>query len=477
MSGAWDAWVAVCFRVIDAFNLLVIFFFVGLNGAYTVMSFAALPALTRYFAFTASYDPEDLLTHGACPSVTILAPAFNESATCVGAVKSFLALRYPDLRVIFINDGSKDDTLEKMREAFDLVPRPRAPQTRLSPTEIRATFQSRKDPRLWVIDKANGGRADAINCGLQYARGDLVCLMDSDGILERDGLLRTVLPYLTDRDTVGVGGSIRVVNDCVVTRGVVREVRLPRKLLAKFQVLEYMRSYLCGRAGFDFFGQSFFLSGAWGLYRRDVLVEIGGLAHGSLAEDMDLSLRIHARMRQQGRRYRIGFCPESVVWTEVPDDLRSLVNQRDRWQRGICECMGSFRWLLFNPRYGALAFFGFPVYYLLEMPSPAIEVCGVMAMTSGAITGRISAASVLAFCSLAYAWAVGLSWVAIAYQSVADRRYERASDVVQLLLIALIEPFTYRLITLYARLRGLWKAVRGDTGWGAMTRTGFSGGG
>ena len=469
----WDTLGSVAGALLDGFNVVVIVYFLLLNSVYLAMSLFAFGSLRRYALRMKAVDVTELMATTGMPPVTLIAPAYNEEPTCVESVRSLLTLRYPDYDIVVVNDGSKDGTMARLTEAFVLDEAARAPVATIPTAEVGAVYRSRRHPNLWVIDKANGGKADALNAGLNYCRSPLFCAMDADSLLEPDALTRIVRAFLEDSTTVAAGGVIRIVNDCRVRAGVVEDVRLPRNALARIQVLEYLRSFLSGRMGWDALDATLIISGAFGMFQRSVVTEVGGYATDTVGEDMELIVRIHRHCREQGRPYRVAFVPDPVAWTECPESLKVLGRQRDRWQRGLIESLARHRVMLFNPRYGKVGMLAFPYYFFLEGFGPIIESFGYVTFMVAVILGRASMPFVLAFLAVAFAFGIALSFAAIGLEELSFRRYPRFADLVRLLGVAVTENIGYRQLSTYWRLRGMVSKLTGAKAWGAMERKGF----
>ncbi len=463
----------VAWRLLDTFNGLVLGYFVVLNGVYLVTSVFAFAALRRYARRLKTLDMDDLLASGAAPPITLIAPAYNEEATCVEATRSLLALHYPEFEILVVNDGSRDATLARMTEAFDLVPAPRMRTSEIPSKPIRGIYRSRRHRNLIVIDKENGGKADTLNAGLAYSRTPLFCAMDADSLLEPDALLRVARPFLEDARTVAVGGIIRIVNGCTVENGVVTRVRLPANRLARFQVLEYLRAFLSGRMGWAALDATLIISGAFGLFRRSVVVDAGGFATDTVGEDMELVVRLHRHCREKKIPYRVTFVPDPVAWTECPESLAVLGRQRDRWQRGLSEVLMRHKRMMFNPRYGRIGLLAYPYFFFLEMLGPIIEMAGYVTFVLAVVLGHANAPYVLAFLLVAFALGISLSLAAVALEELSFHRYPGVRSLMALFGLAVAESVGYHQLSTYWRFRGMISAVRGKKGWGAMTRRGF----
>lgn len=456
----------VVWLIIKTFNYLVLGFFIMFNSFYFLTSILAFMALRRYSIRLKSFSAEELISSAGLPPITLIVPAYNEDATCVGTVRSLLTLNYEEFEILIVNDGSTDGTLERLREAFDLVELPRLPIAQIETAKVNNVMQSRQYKKIWVINKDNGGKSDAINAGINYCRDPLFCVLDADSLLERNALIRIVRPFLEDQTTVATGGIIRIVNGCTVENGVVTEVNLPDKVLPRFQVLEYLRAFLFGRMGWDTLNSTLIISGAFGLFRRSMVVQVGGYATDTVGEDMEIIVRIHRYCHEHGIPYRINYIPDPVAWTECPETPRVLGRQRDRWQRGLWESLNRHRVIMMNPKYGALGVLGFPYFFFFEMLGPAIEFFGYLSFIVTVILGEASMVYIFAFLMVAFVLGVALSVSAVGLDELSFRRYTKFSDLFRLFYFAILENFGYRQYLLFYRFRGIISALRRSKEWG-----------
>jgi cellulose synthase/poly-beta-1,6-N-acetylglucosamine synthase-like glycosyltransferase len=415
-----------------------------------------------------------VLSSEVAPTISVLAPAHNEARTVSESVRSLLTLRYPNLEVVLINDGSTDATLEVLRRDFDLVPIHAAPlRRRLDAAAVRGVYRSRRTPALVVVDKENGGKADALNVGLDAAGGDLACAIDSDTLVEADALQRMVRPFLIDDDVLAVGGTIRAVNGSEVRSGRVVRERAPRRLLEALQAVEYLRAFLAGRLGWNRLGGNLVISGAFGLFRREPMIAAGGYLHETVGEDMEIVVRMRRLARREQRGDRVVFVPDPVAWTEVPSRLRVLARQRDRWHRGLADVLRRHLRLCFNPRYGAMGLVGMPYFLLVELLAPVVEIVGVLAVVLGLLLGVINIEFALLFLVVAYGFSLALTAFTLALEQWTYRGYGKLSDRLWLLFVSLFEGLGYRQLTAIWRFHGLARFTRGSREWGVMTREGF----
>ncbi|WP_118831632.1 glycosyltransferase [Salinibacter ruber] len=429
--------------------------------------------MLRYHRRMGAYVSETALGADALPPITLIAPAHNEEATCVSSVRAFLSTEYPSFEILVVNDGSTDNTLDRLQEAFDLQPTARPPTSSLPTESVRQVYQSQTHPNLWVLDKENGGKADALNAGINFCDSPLFCAVDADTLVEGNGLARMVRPFLEETATVAVGGIVRVANGCTIRAGRVQEVSMPTKWLPKLQVLEYLRAFYFGRVGWDALGAMLVISGAFGLFRRETAVRVGGYATDTVGEDMELVVRMHRQLREAGQDYRVRFVPDPVAWTKVPSTLQDLGRQRDRWQRGLADSMIRHQQMLLNPRYGTVGMLAYPFFYMLETFGPILELMGYITFVVALIAGTLSGPFMLAFFLVAFMLGTALSLSAVTLEELTFRRYEKTADFAQLLFLPVVETFGYRQINAWWRVRGLWSYFRGNKEWGAMERAGF----
>lgn len=464
----------VLLLVLAVFHGVVLLYFILLNGYYLVSSIFAFRSLRRYARRLASIDIDDLITSAGAPPVTVIMAAFNEELTAASTIRSCLSLNYPELEVIAVNDGSTDRTMDSLADAYQLVPAARFPLAELPTEQIRAIYQSQTNPNLWVIDKENGGRSDALNAAINYCRTQLMCFTDADGIVERDALIRVVRPFLEDDRTVAAAGIIRIGNGCEVESSVVKEVRLPKSFIARLQVVEYLRAFLAGRVGWDAMEIMLLVSGAFGVFRRSIVTEIGGFRRDSIGEDLDLTVRMHRYCREKKMPYKVTFVPDPVTWTEVPESMRDLGRQRDRWQRGLIDTMIHHRDMLLNPRYGRVGMIAFPYFFLLEMLGVVVEFLGYLVFAAVLILGVASLHFAIIFLLVAVVLGFILSVAAVGLEELAFRRYSRLSDLLRLIWLAFLENLFFRQVLTFYRFRGTISFLQRKKSWGHLQRKGFS---
>ncbi len=462
-------------RLLEISNHTLFWYYLASNLAYLTMLIVALKTSAAHQRSLKSYRLAWFKESPLAPPITIIVPAHNEEKSIRVAVRNLLELDYPQLEVIVVNDGSEDRTLEEIREEFRLRP-VRAvyiPQAESAP--VRGLYRSEVNASLLVIDKESGGsKADAVNAGLNAATSPYICVVDADSVLERDALLRIMLPIMADpKRVVAVGGIIRVLNGSEIEGGQLRRVRLPRKSIEVIQVIEYLRAFLIGREAWGQGNMLTIISGAFGVFRTDLVRAVGGYRSRSIGEDFDLVARLHRHLLEKSADYRIHFVPDPMCWTEVPSDLKSLGRQRARWQKGLLDVLWPNRDMLFRPRYGRIGCFALPYLWLFELFAPIVEIGGIVTIVLAACLGVLSREFFLQFLIFGYAFATVISIGSVLQEEITYKRYNDWQDVIRLVSYCFFEHFPYRQMHMIWRLQGLWQYLRGDLVWKPLKRTGI----
>jgi cellulose synthase/poly-beta-1,6-N-acetylglucosamine synthase-like glycosyltransferase len=406
------------------------------------------------------------------PGISIISPAFNEAGTIMRSISSLLSVDYPERELIIVNDGSGDETLEVLIHGLDLYRVPETPDKGLSTRMIRGIYRSRRYPDVRVIDKENGGKADALNAGVNAAHYTLICTLDADTLLPSDALLRLARPFGEIDHLLATGGMVRLLNGCEYSNGTVSQERLPRSLLARFQTLEYMRSFIYGRIGWCNFGALLIISGAFGLFSKEALLKVGGYQTESMGEDMELIVRMHRIYSTLNLPYRIEFVPDAVCWTEAPEDLRSLRNQRIRWQRGLGESLMKNRGLFFSLRGGIAAWLAWPFYLIFELLGPLIELMGVSVFLLAWLQNSEQQPQMLALMILMLGVSLCISSMALLMDaSILGPNRRRPGMLLVMILLMLPETLFYRVLINFWRTQGLALWLLGSRPrWGEIRR-------
>lgn len=454
----------------------IFFFTVILLVLYVVLGIFSSLALRRYTFKNSFVNYDDVAVSPLSPPVTIISPALNEEKSILNTAKTLLGLHYSNFEVIIVNDGSEDDTFKILKKEFKLKKTSYFFDYKIPCERIKGIWKS-EDPRfkrLVVLDKVNGGsKADAINAALNVTRNDLVVTIDADSIIEPDSLSKLVKPFLEEkkRKVIGTGGAIRILNSCEVENGKIKQVNLPKKLLAKLQVLEYTRAFLLGRMAWAKLDGLMLISGAMGMFDKKTMIQAGGYDTTGIGEDMEVVLKMRRYMANKKKKYVVTYIPDPLCWTEVPEDLKSLQTQRSRWTMGLIDSLEKYRTMFFNPKYRKLGMLGYPFWFVFEWLAPILAALGIGYTIFLAIVGAINWQFFLLITGFIYSFSVFLSAFTVLFEEVTFHKYRRKRDVVKLLLVSFIEPFLYPMHAWFA-VRGNIKYAFNKQAWGKIKRTG-----
>lgn len=462
-------------RFLQVSNQALFYYYLASNLAYLVMLVIALKTSAAHQRRLQSTRLSWFHASPLVPPITMLVPAHDEERSICEAVRNLLDLDYPEIEVVVINDGSRDRTFDVVQREFRLRPVRIVYVSQVATTPVRGLYRSDVDPRLLVLDKEPGGsKADAVNAGLNAATSPYVCVVDADSVLERDALLRIMVPVLEDpQHVVAVGGIVRVLNGSEIKSGRIQRVRLPQKSIEIVQVIEYLRAFLIGREAWARGNMLMIIAGAFGVFRTELLRAVGGYRASAIGEDFDVVARMHRHLQAQGADYEITFVPDPVCWTEVPSDLQSLARQRARWQKGLLDVLWLNRDMLLRPRYGRIGFLAMPYLWLFELLAPIVELGGFFTITLAAWLGVLSHEFFLQFLIFGYAFATVVSIGSVLQEELTYKRYSAWQDVVRLVSYCFLEHFPYRQMHMLWRLQGLWQYLRGDMEWRPMKRQGI----
>ncbi len=459
--------------VLAALGVVTIVYFAVLSLLYGAFALIGLRAVILESRQTSDTELRDLMERDVFKPVSIIVPAFNEERSIVAAVRSFVTLHYPKFEVIVISDGSTDGTMDRLIEAFALVEEPRVWARTLSTEPVTRVMRSLRDPGLIVAEKANGGKADAVNAGINLARYPLVAPVDSDCLLDAQAILRATRNFVKDDSVIAVGGTVRPLNGATVVGGRAAALHMPRRWVERLQIVEYARAFFLGRAGWSRMGALLIISGAFGIFRRDAVLKVGGFWTETLGEDMELVMRLHKTFARSGLPYRIVFSPDPICWTEVPSDLPTLLGQRSRWHRGLLTNLWRHRDMLGNPRYGRLGLFAVPFFWLFEGLGPVIEVVGFTSLLVSATLGILDMQVFWLFLGLAVLHGMVLSQVAAGVEAMLLQRYPSSSDRLILFAASLVEFLGFHQLVAVERFLATFQTGARRRQWGTMTRSGI----
>lgn len=463
--------------LVDLLGIFFLFYSFSIIVFYLLTTVLSALEMRDHLRKNKFADYKDIITSPLAPSISIIAPAYNEASTVVQNVKSLLSLHYGKFEVILVNDGSKDDSINKLIENFQLVKTEYAYNEAITAKPVRGVYKSSNSSysKLTVVDKENGGKADALNVGINISLNEIIACIDVDCILSSDSLTRMMRPFMeeTNRQVIAVGGVIGVANNCDVKDGTVTQYRVPETLLGRFQVIEYFRSFLMGRMAWTRVNGLMLISGAFGFFKRDLVMKVGGYFPKIVGEDMELMVRMRRYMEENKLPYKVGFIPDPLCWTEVPESEQILSRQRNRWMRGTIETLQLHQKIRLNPEYGIMGMVSYPFWAIFEKMAPIFEVLGVIYTIAMIITGDISALYFIGLFIVIYFFSIMISSFSILYEEIAYNNYKSSKDLNKLIKTILIEPFVIHPKLMWWGLKGHWDFIKGKGGWGVMIRKGF----
>ncbi len=449
------------------FNYFVGAYFGVVNTILAFLLVLSLFSVLRHIQRIKFAPIRDFRVSPETPPVSILIPVHNEEQIVLRSVHAALAGDYPLFEVVVINDGSKDDTMRTLINAFQLKKIDRVYRAFLKTEPVKGFFASEGTPNLLVIDKEHGGKADALNCGINASRCPYFCSVDADSLLEKDALIRIMTPVIeSGKPVIACGGVVRVLNGVELEDEItIKKFDLPRNRLILFQIVEYLRGFLFGRVGWDSLNSLLILSGAFSLFQKQAVVEAGGFMVGNVSEDMEMIIRLHRLKRSQKKPYRIRFISDPICWTEVPETMRMLARQRRRWHLGLIQSISQNKIMIFNPRYGTIGTVMMPYYVFFEILGPIIEMIGYVVVPLSYVMGLLSIRFLMLFFTLAIIYGVFLSVAGIFLEEISYKRYPRWRNMFRLLLFGVFENFGYRQINSFWRLQAVLNYLIGRTGW------------
>jgi peptidoglycan-N-acetylglucosamine deacetylase len=464
--------------LLDILTVIVFSYSLLLLVSYVFLGLFSIGETTKYMQKNKFTDYRLLASSIHAPTVSIIAPAFNEGKTIVENVRSLLSIFYTNLEVIIVNDGSKDDSLEKLIKAFDLIRVDLFIDAKIPTKEVRGVYKSRKNihHKLIVVDKFNGGKADSLNVGINISSKKYLVCIDVDCILEQDALLKMVKPFMEQnkKKVIATGGVIRVANSCIVEEGRLLKVKLPEDYLPRIQILEYIRAFILGRMAWSRLNGLLLISGAFGAFDKEIAIACGGYNHNTVGEDMELVVRMRRYMEERNEAYIVRYIPDPLCWTEVPSNHTILGRQRNRWIRGTVETLKMHRIMFFNPRYRLLGMISYPYWFLFEMCAPIFEFFGFFVFLIMALTGHLDWGFFFGFSLFIVFFVYLYSAFAILMEVASFNQYRRRVDIMRLMFTAATEPFFFHPFLVWSGIKGYWNLITNNKSWGEMTRQGFT---
>jgi len=453
--------------LLEQLQYVYLFYLIIINSTTTLMTWVTIKQiLLNYFFDTQSFLYQVLKTEAYLP-ISIIAPAFNEQETIVTSIYSLLKLDYKEYEIIIVNDGSKDETLHRIIKHFNLHQTSLPVESKLKHKSIRNIYRSDEHHNLIVIDKENGGKSDALNAGINLSNYPLICCVDADTILEKDALLQGLRKFMQDRRLIAVGGAMGITNGSIIREHTLVEKKLSNNVLEGFQVLEYLRGFFIGRVGWQGSNGLILISGAFGIFKKDIVLKIGGYRH-ALGEDFDLLIRMRRYCYENKIEHRVTSIAKILCWTQSPSDYTSLLKQRNRWHRGLLETLYHHKKLFFNPKYGVVGMVSFPYFLFIEALGPIITFMGILSIMILYAFEVVTPYTVIIFFLLEFVWGILFNIFTLYLDIFSTHPYKSSWSYIKLIFLSFLEPFIYKPILKAELFMATFNFM--NTNWGEIKR-------
>lgn len=402
--------------------------------------------------------------------VSILVPAYNEENTIVECISSIMKLNYPVFEIVIIDDGSTDHTKETLINAFALKEVNKPIRKILESQDEKMVYEGVDGKKITLVSKYNGGKADALNIGINVSKYPYFVTIDADSILQKDSLLNIVMPVMEDNRSIAVGGNIKVANKVKIKNGEVVDSKSPDNWLVIMQIIEYYRVFVSTRVWLNRFNGNLIISGAFGLFKKDAVINVGGYDNNSIGEDMGLVVKLHAFHRKNKIDYKIQYSPHAVCWSQVPNKIRDFGKQRKRWQIGLMQSLGTHKYIFMNPTYGIVGLFSYVYFVIYEMFSSIIELFGLVFIGVAYYLGYLNREFFITFMLVYTLYGFVVSIATLMLGNYIDRYMITPQILFKLIFMSLFESIGYRQLTTYYRLSGIIDYMFGKTEWNKFTR-------
>jgi cellulose synthase/poly-beta-1,6-N-acetylglucosamine synthase-like glycosyltransferase len=462
-------------HLFDYCNAVILLYFIVTNFVYMVLMLICLYTVTLHSKFASRTAVAEYLDSPVTPPVALLVPAFNEQDAVISTVVSLMQLNYPEKEIIVIDDGSTDRTLPNLIEHFQLLPMDFIYRPTLGCKSPEAFYYSHRYPELLVISKQNGGKSDALNCGINMSRSPYFCTVDADTVIERDALVRLMAPVINSNvNTIVSGGVVRIANGCTLENGELKNIDLPKTWIERCQIVEYIRTFMFGRPGWNSLNATFIASGAFCLLHRESAIGAGGFSTDTVTEDIDIIASLHEYMRKKKWDYRMVFTTDPVCWTEAPDSIKTLAPQRRRWQMGLVQTVMKHNKMIMSPRYGLLGMLGMPFHAYVEAIGCLVEAMGTILIPFSFLVGAMPVTLFLLIMGLAVGYGTLFSLGSVLLEEATLRRYPKARHLMILVWYAIIENFGYRQMITFIRAQGVVRYFLGVRTWEQVAHRGIT---
>jgi cellulose synthase/poly-beta-1,6-N-acetylglucosamine synthase-like glycosyltransferase len=447
------------FFFVYMFIYAVIFFFITICAALSLDDFSVRKSHMSYIMLEnkSNYVP-----------ISILVPAYNEELTISDSVDSLLNLDYPVYEIVVINDGSKDNTAKYVIDKYNLKQVARPYKRSVPCKDLLSVFESETTPRIILVNKENGGKADALNMGINICSFPMFICMDADSVLKSDALSKIAESFLENDETIAAGGNIQISNNLVLKNGKVMSVGPLKKPTVIFQMLEYFRVFFASRVTLNQFNANLIISGAFGLYSKKAAVNVGGYTQSMIGEDMELIVKMHAFYRKNKLPYNITYVPDAICYTQAPEDLKTLKNQRRRWHMGMIQSLKNHMFMCLNPKYGAVGMVAFPYFICFELIAPFLDILGLLSIVISYFFGLLNTQFFLIYLIVYMGYSMIITWVSVLLDKFLFGSDLSAANVVKLLFFSILESVGFRQLMSLFRLSALFGKKRKQ--WGEMIR-------
>ena len=458
---------------IISFSVFCIIYTIAINIFYNVQMGISFLDILGYMKKMKASDYKRYSESKNMIPISIIVPAYNEEKTIVDNIKSLLSLNYLEYEIIIVNDGSKDDTKEKIIKEFNLKKVNQPVKNSLKTKEVLGIYRNTNYENLILVDKLNGGKADALNVGINISKYPIFASIDADSILEKDSLIKLTMSFVEKPETIAVGGIVRIANGSIIKNGELIRMNIPKSKIAIFQIVEYLRAFLTGRASLSKLHSILIISGAFGAFNKKAVINCGGYKVNIIGEDMEIIVRLHKTMKDQKKKYNIEFLAEPICWTQAPESFKDLRTQRRRWQIGLFDTLLSYKSMIFNPKYGTIGMISLPYYWIFELLGPIIEFLGYIFIPLAYLFGLLHFDMFIIYLIIAFLLGCTLSMGSILLEQVSFCKYSSLKDTMHLMLFAVIENLGYRQLTILYRIEGIFKFRKLRHSWGTIERKQF----
>lgn len=461
--------------VVLYFSMFCMAYTLIVNFIYIVQMSSSFRSIVGYIKKVQYSDYRRYSTSQNMIPISVIVPAYNEEKTIIDNIKSLLNLNYLEYEVIVVNDGSKDSTRDKIIEEFELVKIDQPIKRSINTKEIVGLYRNNKYSNLILVDKFNGGKADAINAGINVSAYPIFACIDADSILEKDSLIKLAMAFVEDSETVAVGGIVRIANGAVIEDGSLKKTSIPQSPIAAFQIVEYLRAFLTGRTYWSRSNSMLIISGAFGAFNKSAVIQCGGYKPGTIGEDMEIIMRLHKSMLDSKKKYKITFLADPICWTQAPESIRDIKSQRKRWQIGMIDTLMSYKSMLLNPRYGKVGMLSLPYFWLVEFLGCIIEFLGYIIIPLATLFGIVQLENIIIYFVIAVLLGTILSLGTVLIEQISFKKYTSLKDILILSFYSIMENFGFRQLIILFRISGIYNYRKAKHTWGAIQRTSFTG--